>query len=311
MADDIGTLDEVKSMIRDKDNDYLAGLVRELCKLPRETEWVEFKHNNENPHEIGEYISALANAAALNGKAFAYLIWGVEDETHEIIGTEFSPFSIKKGNEPLETWLLRLLSPKIHFLFYEVSIESNQVIVLEIARATRHPVMFSGTEYIRIGEVKKPLKEAPDRERNLWRIFDHTPFEDLIAVERVENEDVLRLLDYPAYFDLIEQPLPENRIAILNALSEDNLIRKCEAGGWTITNLGAILFAKNLRDFPQIKRKAMRVIQYRGVDRTDPLKEQEDTKGYASGFAGLIDYLGNLLPSNEVIEQQGRIWSGF
>jgi hypothetical protein len=29
-----------------RDQDYLAGLVRELCKLPKETEWVEFKRNN-------------------------------------------------------------------------------------------------------------------------------------------------------------------------------------------------------------------------------------------------------------------------
>jgi hypothetical protein len=36
---------------------YLQGLVRELCKLPRETEWLEFKANNDNPQEIGEYIS--------------------------------------------------------------------------------------------------------------------------------------------------------------------------------------------------------------------------------------------------------------
>ena len=60
-----------------RSNDYHAGLVRELCKLPRETEWVEFKGNNKNPQEIGEYLSALANAAALNGKANAYMVWGI------------------------------------------------------------------------------------------------------------------------------------------------------------------------------------------------------------------------------------------
>ena len=61
-------------MTVDRDQEYLAGLVRELCKVPRETEWVEFKVNNSDPQTIGEYISALANSAALNGKAFAYLI---------------------------------------------------------------------------------------------------------------------------------------------------------------------------------------------------------------------------------------------
>ena len=34
-------------------------LVKELCKLPDETGWVEFKHNNDEPHMICEDISAL------------------------------------------------------------------------------------------------------------------------------------------------------------------------------------------------------------------------------------------------------------
>ena len=90
-------------MTTDRSTEYLTGLMRELCKLPRETEWVEFKDSNDEPEEIGEYLSALANSAALNGKAFAYLIWGVENQTHRIIGTKFSPSAAKKGNEPLET----------------------------------------------------------------------------------------------------------------------------------------------------------------------------------------------------------------
>ena len=53
---------------------YLAGLVREFCKYPRETEWVEFKHDNADPQQIGENISALANSAVLEGKQFAYIV---------------------------------------------------------------------------------------------------------------------------------------------------------------------------------------------------------------------------------------------
>ena len=45
-------------MTVDRDQDYWAGLVRELCKLPAETSWVEFKHNNDDPDTIGEYLSA-------------------------------------------------------------------------------------------------------------------------------------------------------------------------------------------------------------------------------------------------------------
>ena len=286
--------------------EYLTGLVRELCKLPRETEWVEFKVNDANPQEIGEYISALSNAAAVNGKAFAYLVWGVENGTHRLVGTNFSPAGAKKGNEPLENWLLRLLTPKIHFRFYEFAVEGIPVAMLEIGRAFRHPVRFQSDEYIRIGEVKKPLKEAPEREQALWRIFDQTPFEDLVAAERVDADDVLRLLDYPAYFDLLEQPLPTDRDGILKALAGDELICPCEAGGWNITNLGAVLFAKKLDEFQSVKRKAMRVVQYRGTGRTETIREQRGERGYASGFEGLINYINGLLPANEVIGQALR-----
>ena len=92
----------------------------------------------------------------------------------------------------------------------------------------------------------------------------------------------------------------------LSLLAGDNLIRVCEAGGWSITNLGAILFAKSLDDFSSLKRKAMRVIQYRGTNRVETIKEQDGNKGYASGFEGLIGYINGLLPRNEVIGQAIR-----
>ena len=290
-------------MTTDRSAEYLAGQVRELCKLPRETEWLEFKGSNADPQEIGEYLSALANAAAYNGKAFAYLVWGVEDGTHRVVGPRFSPSTSKKGNEPLETWLLRLLAPKIHFRFYELTMEGQPVVLLEIGQAFRHPVRFQNEAFIRIGSVKKPLQDAPDRERGLWRVFDQTPFERVVAVERVEADEVLRLLDYPAYFDLLERSLPADRDGILAALADDGLIERCEAGGWNITNLGAVLFAKRLDDFAGLRRKAARVVQYRGTSRVETLKEQVGTKGYASGFKRLIGYVNGLLPSNEVIGQ--------
>ncbi len=293
-------------MTTDRPVDYLVSLVRELCKLPRETEWLEFKANEHRPQEIGEYLSALANSAALAGKAFAYLVWGVADSGHEIVGTHFDPRAEMVGNEELENWLLHLLTPKIHFRFFDVLVDGRSVVLLEIERAFRHPVQFQGQELIRVGSYKKKLKDFPGKERELWRIFDQAPFEHGIAAERVRDDEVLRLLDYPAYFELLDRPLPENRDGILSALASDDLIHACDAGGWNITNLGAMLFAKRLEDLRSLRRKAVRVIQYRGRSRIETLKEQAGTKGYACGFEGLIAFINGLLPSNEVIEQALR-----
>jgi len=293
-------------MTTDRPADYLESLVRELCMLPEETEWVEFKHNYAEPREIGEYISALANSAALCSKSFAYLVWGVEDGTHAIVGTSYSPHKARVGNEELENWLLHMLSPRIHLRFFEMAIDGQSVVLLEIERAFCHPVRFQGQEFIRVGSYRKNLKDFPEKERALWRIFDHTTFEIGVAVERATDEDVLKLLDYPAYFELMNIPLPEHREGILYALANDELIRAAEAGGWNITNLGAVLFARHLSDFRTLRRKAMRIILYRGNSRIETIKEQAVDKGYASGFERLIDHINSLLPSSEVIRQALR-----
>lgn len=71
-------------------------LVKELCKQPNESGWVEFKHNNCLPEMIGKDISALANSAVLADRNNAYMIWGVDDSTHDIIGTTIRLKSEKK-----------------------------------------------------------------------------------------------------------------------------------------------------------------------------------------------------------------------
>ncbi len=286
--------------------EYLEGLLRELCALPHETEWVEFKEDNTDPQEIGEYLSALANSAALVGKAAAYLVWGVRDQDHAVVGSDFDPWSAKKGNEELENWLLRLLEPKIDFHFFCLDTEKGSVILTEINRATRHPVRFAGQEYIRVGSYKKTLKDHPEKERALWRIFDQTPFEEGIALERATGDDVVRLLDCQAYFDLLKLPQPKTQRRLLEVLASDELIWPSVAGGWDITNLGAILFAKDLDNFRTLRRKAMRVIHYKGSGRLEAFKEREVPKGYACGFEGLNEYIHALLPENEIIEQALR-----
>lgn len=293
-------------MTNNYSQDYIAGLVNELRKLPSETEWVEFKQDNDCPEEIGGYISALSNSAALLGKTNAYMVWGIDDKTHEVIGTVFDPSRKRVGKEELESWLLQLLSPRIHFRFFYLDVEGKPVTLLEIAAAFQHPVKFQHQEFIRVGSYKKKLKDFPEKERALWRCLDQTPFEAQLALEHQSPEQVMKLLDYPAYFELLEIPLPDGHAPILEALITDKLLAHCPAGGYNITNLGALLFARKLADFPNLKRKALRVILYKGKGRIETQKEQLGSKGYASGFEGLISYVMALVPTNEVIENALR-----
>lgn len=282
-----------------------ANLVRELCSLGSETECVEFKLNNSDPDGIGEYISALSNSAALCGKAFGYVVWGVDDETHALEGTDFHPDKKRVGNEEIENWLLRHTRPTIHIRFLEGVVDQRRVVVLEVGRAMHHPVRFKSHEFIRVGSYKKMLKEYPEKERELWRTFERVPFEACDAQDRLNDDDVLDRLDYPSYFELLSLPLPSSKDGILQALQDDELIRRRESS-WSITNLGAILFAKRLADFDTVRRKAVRVVLYSGTSRVVTEKEQQGTRGYAAGFDRLISYINGLLPSNEVIHQALR-----
>lgn len=280
----------------------INSIIEEARKYLFEQPWIEFKHNNYDPQEIGEYISALSNTAALFNQEHAFLIWGVDDKTHEIVGTSFIPQKTKIGNQGLELWISTQLDPQIQFYFHTTEIDGKPLILLEIARAHSAPVKFRGVDYIRIDSYKKKLKDFPDTERELWAIFSKKPFEAMIAMDNVSGDFVLRELDYSSYFELLSQDLPSDKAKILEALVDDKMIAKSETGNYNITNLGAILFAKRLSDFSSLARKAMRVIKYEGTGRIGAAsKEQVGSKGYACGFEGLITYITNLLPNNEIM----------
>ncbi|MDD3474112.1 MAG: ATP-binding protein [Syntrophaceae bacterium] len=278
---------------------YLNSLLCELCMLSKENEWIEFKHNRHDENEIGQYISALSNSALLNGKDKAYMVWGVDDKTHEVLGTGFSPMRKKIGNEELENWLLQRLSPKINFHFHEFQAGDNTVVILEISAASQHPTSFNHEEFIRIGSYCKKLKDFPEKERELWRLLDKTPFELFTAAEHLTKDKVFELLDYAAYFELLNLHVPDGHSAILETLFNDQLILKDDTGSYCITNLGAILFAKDLDNFPSLKYKAVRVVQYESNNKLKTIREKIGIKGYAVGFKNLIEYIVTLMTKEE------------
>ena len=280
--------------------DYVA-LVRALCRPDGESEWVEYKRNHADPAEMGRYISALANAATLNNQPFGYLLWGVEDGTGKLVGTAFSPGTAKKGNEPLENWFLRLLKPSVGFSFHVVDVDGIRVVIAEIECAVNVPVRFKGLDYIRVGSVTRPLRDVPERERALWRQFDRTPYEKRATYDNLSAEQVLGFLDWPAYFRLLKLPVAQHHMAAAGSLAFEGMLEQTGADSWSITNIGALLLAEYLSDFPHLERKAVRVIQYPGKSRIETTRERVFDRGYVVGFEELIGYVDTLLPTNEVI----------
>lgn len=278
----------------------LKSIVADIQAASTECEWIELKHNNADPQSIGEYVSALSNGAAYMGHSRGYMAWGIDDSSHKIIGTVFNPKTTKIGNQELENWIATQLTPRIDFFFQEILYPEGKVVVMIIDSAGNTPVKFKGTAWIRVGSYKKPLSEHPERERKIWQNNINSCFESKIAMSGLSANEVLELIDCSKMLQLLQIPVPETKTAIIEKMVDEKLIAKRQSC-YDITNLGAILFANDLNVFESLRRKAVRVIFYKGNDRIKAIKEQVETKGYAIGFEGLVDHISSQLPVNEEI----------
>lgn len=152
----------------------LNKLLQELVSLPGEEQWLEFKMNagSITNEQIGEYISAMSNGATITNKPFSYLVWGVEDTTHNIKGTNFRFATAKQGNQDLELWLRNLLHPKINFEIFEFSYSGKHIVLFRIPAAKGEPIHFQKKPYIRIGSNKTDLRNFPDYVRQIYNSLE-------------------------------------------------------------------------------------------------------------------------------------------
>lgn len=147
----------------------LIALVDRLRRLPRETEWLEFKHNNADPQEISDYLSALANEAALLNQPRGYLIFGIADASHAVVGSHFDPYTAKaKGNQHLLPWLAAQLQPNPGIEPHCLDHPDGRVALLAVGPARGRPVEFRGQAYCRAGTSKTKLANHPEKARRLW-----------------------------------------------------------------------------------------------------------------------------------------------
>jgi predicted HTH transcriptional regulator len=124
----------------------LHKLLESLVCQSSETEWIEFKVDYQTPEMIGERLSALANGACLQNQKHGYLIFGVEDNTHSIVGTNFRPRSTKKGNEEIEHWIATDSAlARVDFRIFEFYYRDKHIVLIEIPAATIQPVKFLNT----------------------------------------------------------------------------------------------------------------------------------------------------------------------
>jgi len=275
-------------------------------KEAKENRWLEMKVDKQNPEVIGKNISALANGAVLDERPKAYMIWGVDDN-FEMKGTRFNPNKEKVGNENLSNWIRHNLSRNASFEFNSGTVGDVKIVVLTIERSELFPVSFKGQEYIRDGSYTKPLLNIPVLEGELWKKLKSEDYEIGIAKEDLAGSEVLELLDFVSFFELAKIPIPSEQKDIIKRLIDEEFVIKQSDSRYSVTNLGALSFARRLSAFGRMERKAVRVVLYggrKGVGKI--LKDEIFDKGYANGFKELMMFVEALLPSEYDMSETQR-----
>lgn len=264
---------------------------------PIETEHLEFKEAKEqyDKTKLLRYCVALANEGG------GHLILGVSDKLpRQIVGTKAFP------SESAINEIKARIVDKLHLRVdvYEVNHADGRVLVFDIPpRPVGQAIHFDGTYLMRAGESLVPM--TPDM---LKRIFAEGEEDWFLqdACSKASPDEVIALLDTQTYFELLNQPYPTNRDAVLERLQGEGLIKQA-AAGWKITNLAAILLAKKLDAFsPALARKAPRFIMYEGTNKLRTREDNQGNRGYAVGFKGLVKFVYASAPQNSFVEEAVR-----
>jgi ATP-dependent DNA helicase RecG len=275
----------------------LLDIITEIGFQAGESELIEFKLNNKKPEMIGEYISALSNSACRDNQIFGFLVYGFNDETMEFEGTDFNPEK-RIGNQDLEIWLMTQLDPRINFKIFNEIVDKKRLVVFKIDATFNTPVTFKGIAHIRIGKSLTKLKYYPEIERKIWNNHLVFEFERGVALRSQNEHQIYEKINITGFFELLGLPPTESGNGYIARLIEENVI-ELGNNAYNIINLGALLFANYLANFDNLYRKSIRVIQYKGPDRINAVKEQIGQKGYAIGFLGVVKYIIDSSPTEE------------
>jgi ATP-dependent DNA helicase RecG len=234
---------------------------------------------------------------ALYNEGGGKLILGVNDaEPRKVVGSSSFP-----NLNDIKSKIFDKL--RIRVDVEEVLHPDGRVVVFHIPpRPPGTALHYEGSYLMRVGEELVPM--SPEQ---LRKIFDEgkPDFLSQIALSNLSSDDVVRLLDTQIYFDLLKMPYPAERKGVLERFASEKLIKK-HGSKYDITNLGAILFAKDLNEFESVSRKAPRVVAYEGKSKLKTRIDRFGTRGYVVSFENLIEFIKTLLPSNEVIGKAFR-----
>lgn len=156
-----------------------------------ENECIEFKEakNNFDFDKLGKYFSALSNEATLKRKQYGWLIFGIADKTHEIVGTNFR----NQGNlEDLKREIPEHTKGITFIEIYELDVENKRVIMFQIPAAYGLPTLWKGYGYSRNFESLVALSEIKSEQiKNYGRIDWSATVIEKATMDHLDKEAIL------------------------------------------------------------------------------------------------------------------------
>jgi len=137
----------------------LKEILNQLRNLKSENEIVEFKEAKfKYPFDkLGKYFSALSNEANLANATSAWLVFGIENKTHNIVG---SKYRINRSDlDSLKKEIADKTTNRISFIeIHELVVDDKRIVLFQIPPAPNGlPVAFNGHYYGRDGESLSAL----------------------------------------------------------------------------------------------------------------------------------------------------------
>lgn len=262
-------------------------------ELPTEAQGLEFKEAKTqfDNTKLFQYCVALANEGG------GHLVLGVSNEPpRQVVGT-------RAFNDPvkMEEKLFQILRFRVDI--EEVMHQDGRVLVFHIPPRPRGTAYHhEGAYLMRSGGSLVPMSE--DQLRRIFAEGEPDWLEEY-SISALGAQAVVELLDTQTFFELLDLPYPTDRGGVLDRLLSERLIDRVE-GSYAVRRIGAILLARRLEDFPELARKAPRVVVYGGESKLETKLDRIGSRGYAVGFRDLVQFITSQLPQNEIIEDAIR-----
>ena len=262
-------------------------------KSPSEHQRLEFKEAKKqfDNHKLYKYCVALANEGG------GILLMGVSDAPpRKVVGTAAFNDQVAMAQKLFIAVGFRVDIEEVHH-------PDGRVLVFHIPSRPRGTAYhLEGAYLMRSGEELVPMSE--DQLRRIFAEGQPDWLEEGSKTD-LDSQQVVELLDVQTFFELLKLPFPTERQGIIDRLIQERLLDE-DNGRYTLRRLGGLLLARNLKDFPDLARKAPRVVVYSGESKLETRLDQPGVKGYAVGFQGLVRFVMGQLPQNEVIEDALR-----